>query len=104
MEQNDDKKPSSKSIADWKIFGYLKDPTGKFSITKLFSLFIIVSAIIEWQYAYWIRPGIWHPTKSTIGLIIGVIGVNILQKIVGTNTGIKKISDIQQTIDLGKKE
>jgi hypothetical protein len=103
MMQKSNKKPTHKSVADWRIFEFLKESNGQFSSTRLISLLIIVSAIIEWQYAVWVKPGTWHPDYATIGLIAGVLGSEILQKGVETKTGIKQISKIQQTIDLGKK-
>jgi hypothetical protein len=102
MDQKNDKKPKKKSVADWRIFEFLQESNGQFSSTRLFTLLIITSAIIEWQYAVWVRPGIWHPDYATIGLVAAVLGAKFLQKGVETKTGISQISKIQKTIDLGQ--
>jgi len=69
-----------KSIADWRIFEFLKESNGQFSSTRLFAFSIIASAIIDWQRAIWMGDGIWHPEYATIGLVAGVLGVKVLQK------------------------
>jgi hypothetical protein len=69
-----------KNVANWRIFEFLKEGNGQFSSTRLFALSIIASAIVEWQYAIWHGPGIWHPDYATVGLIAGVLGAKILQK------------------------
>jgi hypothetical protein len=83
-----------KNVANWRIFEFLKEGNGQFSSTRLFALSIIASAIIEWQYAVWHGPGIWHPDYATVGLIAGVLGAKILQK----NVEVKKIGT-QSTVD-----
>jgi hypothetical protein len=104
MSEEIKKKPAKKSVADWRIFEFLKESNGQFSSTRLFALLIIGSAITEWQYAVWVRPGIWHPDYATIGLITAVLGAKFLQKGVETKTGIEQITKIQKTIDLGNQE
>ncbi len=98
------KENTKKNIANWRIFEFLKESNGQFSSSRLFSLMIITSAIIEWQYAVWIRPGVWHPDYATVGLIAVVLGAKVLQKGVETKTGNEIVSKIQKTIDLGEKK
>jgi hypothetical protein len=94
-----------KNVADWRVFEFLKEGSGQFSSTRLFALAIIASAIVEWQYAIWHGPGIWHPDYATVGLIAGVLGAKILQKGVEVkNKGVKEeeqqSAEIQNTEDL----
>lgn len=63
-----------------KIFEFLQENNGGFSSTRLLTLLIVISAIIEWQHAIWMLDGIWHPDWSTVGLIAGVLGFKVLQK------------------------
>ena len=63
-----------------KIVEFLQEDNGSYSSTRLLTLLIVISAIIEWQHAIWTMGGIWHPDWSTVGLIAGVLGFKVLQK------------------------
>jgi hypothetical protein len=93
-----------KNVADWRIFEFLKEGSGQFSSTRLFALAIITSAIIEWQYAIWHGPGIWHPDYATIGLIAGVLGAKILQKGVEVKNKVTQSPSEQQSEETQKIE
>ncbi len=85
-----------KNFANWRIFEFLKESNGSFSSTRLFALAIVISAIIEWQYAIWHGPGIWHPDYATVALIAAVLGVKVLQKGVEEKSIVKLDTDVQQ--------
>jgi len=63
-----------------KIFEFIQEDNGAFSSTRLLTLSVVISAIIEWQHAIWTLGGIWHPDWSTVGLISGVLGFKVIQK------------------------
>jgi len=88
-----------KSIADWRIFEFLKEDNGHFSSTRLFALFIIITAVMDWQHAIWIGNGIWQPTYQTVGLIAGVLGFKVLQK----NSEQKVNTQTSETISLNNQ-
>lgn len=63
-----------------KILEFLKEDNGSFSSTRLLTLLIVISAIIEWQHSIWMMSGIWTPSWETVGIITGVLGFKALQK------------------------
>ena len=63
-----------------KILEFLKDKSGQFSSARLFMLLVSISTIIDWQHAVW-TVGKWSPEWQTIGMVLGVLGFKIAQKV-----------------------
>lgn len=57
----------------------LKENNGQYSSTRLFTMLILISALVDWQKAVW-TVGIWHPDIVVIGLVCGVLGLKVVQK------------------------
>jgi hypothetical protein len=68
-----------KNIRNWRIFEFVKDQNGQFSSTRIFAFSIIGTALYEWYSAIW-QAGIWHPNATTVGLVMGVLGMKVMKK------------------------
>jgi hypothetical protein len=69
-----------KNVKNWRIMEFVKDENGQFSSTRLFAFSIIGSALYEWYSAIWQSTGIWHPNATTVGLVMGVLGMKVMKK------------------------
>jgi hypothetical protein len=76
-----------KNIKNWRIFEFIKDGNGQFSSTRIFAFSIIGSALYEWYSAILHSNGIWHPNATTVGLVMGVLGMKVLKKDQETKSG-----------------
>ncbi len=63
-----------------KLLEFLEETNGQFSSKRLFTFLTVCSAIIDWQHAIWTAPHIWYPTAQTVGLILGVVGFQVVGK------------------------
>lgn len=62
-----------------KILEFLEEKSGQLSSKRLFTFLVIVSTIIDWQHAIW-TVGRWTPDLNVIGLILGVVGFQVVGK------------------------
>jgi hypothetical protein len=58
---------------------FLEESNGQFSSKRLFTFLVVLSTIVDWQHAIWgTATGIWTPTVQTIGLVLGVLGFQVV--------------------------
>lgn len=63
----------------FRILEIFQENSGDYSSTRVMTFLIVVSMIIDWQYAVW-TVGAWHPDWAIIGLVAGVLGAKVAQK------------------------
>jgi hypothetical protein len=66
-----------------KFSQFFQDDKGILSSSRLFSFMVVFATMIDWMNAVF-TIGVWKPEYSTIGLILGVLGVKLAQKSIET--------------------
>jgi len=61
-----------------KLLEILQDGEGAYSSTRLFMLLVCIAAIVDWMHAVF-TTGIWSPEYQTIALIVGTLGLKVVQ-------------------------
>ena len=74
------------------LIQFFKDDKGQLSSSRLFSFMVVFATMIDWMNAVF-TTGIWKPEYSTIGLILGVLGVKLAQKSIETESKDKPKTD-----------
>ena len=88
-----------------KILQFLQEENGQLSSTRLTTLLVILSMIVEWQHCVWTHLQ-WNPSMTEVGLVTAVLGAKTVAKsfeskllttddIGSVNTGSKIISDVK---------
>lgn len=76
-----------------KILQFFKEDNGNFSNARLLAFCSVASFIIDWQKHIW--GGIdFNPSWTVIGLVLGVVGVKVVQKFAETNTNGNKETNL----------
>jgi len=60
------------------LLQFLKDGEGHYSSTRLFMLLVCISSIVDWMHAVF-TVGVWSPEYQTIALIVGTLGLKVVQ-------------------------
>ena len=63
-----------------KLPEFLQEGDGSFSATRLFALIVCFNASFEWIYSV-LKNGTWNPSWTEVGLIAGVLGFKVIQRI-----------------------
>ncbi len=62
------------------LTNFLKESNGNPSSTRLMTLAVLVTALIDWQHAIWMTNMAWNPNPEVVMIILGVLGLKVGQK------------------------
>lgn len=67
--------------------------SGRYGISsaRVFTAIMVIGAFIEWMHEIFIGSGIWNPSVTTVTIIIGAMGNNVVQKKLEKNNMQEKI-------------
>lgn len=54
--------------------------TNGISSARVFTAIMIIGAFIEWMHEVFVGSGVWNPSATTVTIILGAMGNNVIQK------------------------
>jgi len=62
-----------------KLFEFLQEDNGGFSMIRLLSFLSVVCLVIDWMHAVF-TTGVWKPDVAVLAYVTSIIGLKVVQK------------------------